>query len=314
MSRRYWLPILAVVGLVLAAGADAQQASKTHGSQPSAAKSQPAPQQQPQPSVPPSLQHSLDRIGTALESANNKQTPQDETDRAKQDLAAQLRMADDADAMFHVGLAETVITFIGVLLVLGTLIYTRDAARDAKCSANAAENSLEEARRAANATVGAERDRIRPHQIFLNDGGVPDQTPNQMLQLDNITLRFRNGGRSAANIVAISVNRTLTEFLPDEPVYGRARPIAPAEQHIGANEPWEFTSWGINRTESLIEPEMAQKVLEGFGLDYWVYGYIDYDNFVGDRERRKFCAWLDGNRLAVEGESNLVLTGDKNYT
>jgi len=60
-----------------------------------------------------------------LEAANNKKTPADETERAKQDLAAQLAMARSADRMIYVGLAETFVTFFGVMLALATLIYTK---------------------------------------------------------------------------------------------------------------------------------------------------------------------------------------------
>jgi hypothetical protein len=177
----------------------------------------------------------------------------------------------------------------------------------------AAEKTLEETRRAANATVGAERDRLRLCDIFLQnpEGGL---TPNKLLQWEYIGVRFRNGGESAASVIAISVNRLVTEFLPDEPVYAKARAINAAEQHAGAGEPWNYLSEGQDRADNPIEPKLADEILAANRLDYWVYGYIDYFNFVGDRERLKFCGVLDATRLVIEGDSHLILGGPNAYT
>jgi len=107
------------------------------------------------PSAMPSLEDGLNRIGSALEAANNKQASRDEENRAKQDLDAQLRMADSAGRMFWVGLAETGITLLGVMLVLATLIYTKRAAEAARDAVSEAEKATKASREIGEAQVRA---------------------------------------------------------------------------------------------------------------------------------------------------------------
>ena len=189
MSRRYWLPILAAFGLILSV----QQSAQAQGSQHSAAKAQTTPKQQAQPTVPPALQNSLDGIRAALEAANKKETPKDETERAKQDLAAQLVMARAAERMFYVGLAETIITFFGVMLVLATLIYTKKAADAARDAVTKAAETMEQAERHARqelrayvgvvqreSTVPNENGRTRVTLLVKNSGTTPAYGFHQM--------------------------------------------------------------------------------------------------------------------------------------
>ena len=70
----------AVVRLTLAG----QQAADAQGSKGGSTKAQAAPYNEPPPPIPPALRDSPNRLGTALEAANNKQTPKNETERAKQ--------------------------------------------------------------------------------------------------------------------------------------------------------------------------------------------------------------------------------------
>lgn len=316
MSRRYWLPLFAVVGLNLAGEVHAQTVRQDARGNASTQQGAPKPKTDAPPAVPIAVQNDIERIARALETANQKRPSPTEEDRAKRNLASQEKMADAtgwAEGMFFLGLAEILITAAGVFLIYRTLIYTARGAADAKRSADAAEESLKETRRAANATVGAERDRLRPQDIFLqNVAGT--FTAQELLEWDYIFVRFRNGGKSAANVVTISVNRLVTEALPDVPTYNEARAINPADQHVGALDPWEHISKSEDRPDYLIEPNFAAQILEDDGLEYWIYGYIDYFNFVGDLERLKFCGRLDLNRLATENYSHLLLGGPEAYT
>lgn len=151
MSRRYWLPILAVVGLILAA----QQAAQAQGRQGSATQSQRAPQAQSQPTVVPALQDSLNRIGTALEAQNKKGEASEDKRKAEEDRQAQFSMAQSARQMFIVGMAEAAITFAGVMLVLATLIYTRHAAKAAQAAVTEAKEATKATREIGEAQVRA---------------------------------------------------------------------------------------------------------------------------------------------------------------
>jgi hypothetical protein len=153
MPRRYWLPLVAVIGLISAALA--QQPIKTQSNAPGAAVANSAPQGQPQPTIPQTLQDGLNRISTALESAADKKETPEEKRRAEQDLNAQLVMATAAKKMFLVGVTETAITFIGVMLVLATMIYTKRAATAARDAVNEAERATKTARDVGEAQIRA---------------------------------------------------------------------------------------------------------------------------------------------------------------
>lgn len=125
MPRSYWPPILAVVGLTLAAGAYAQSIRQAPSPQARPTQSQDTPATQPQPAIPPALQDGLNRIGAALEAANRKgESEQDKRD-ARENLEAQRSMSKAAEKTLWIIGTETFITFVGVLLVLATLYYTR---------------------------------------------------------------------------------------------------------------------------------------------------------------------------------------------
>lgn len=190
MLRRYWLPLIAVVGLILAA----QQSADAQGSQGGTTKPQHAPQTQAQPTVAPALQDSLNRIGSALEAANNKQEPAKNAEQAKQNLEAQVVMARSANRMFYVGLGELIITFIGVMLVLATLIYTKKAADAARASVVIAERSLSE----------LERPVLFPSTVYLTY-----RMPGQ----PSIGIILKNYGRSGAVLEEVysSISITVAE-------------------------------------------------------------------------------------------------------
>jgi hypothetical protein len=155
MHKRYWLPVIVIVGLAIAAGANAQSVIKPNIGTSSAAQSHAAQQTESNSAISSPLQDGLNRIGSALETANNQKPLREETERAKQDLDAQLRMARSADRMFWVGLTETVITFFGVMLVLATLLYTKKAADAANAAVVEARKATEVSRDIGQAQIRA---------------------------------------------------------------------------------------------------------------------------------------------------------------
>jgi hypothetical protein len=90
----------------------------------------------------------LERISRAIDTANEQANAPDEQKRAERDLHAQEQMAKWAKYMLYIAGGEIIVTLTGVVLVLFTLIYTRDAAR-------AARDAVDETRRIGEAQTRA---------------------------------------------------------------------------------------------------------------------------------------------------------------
>jgi len=126
--------LLTLALVCLSFATNAQSTNQSGDPSGSAQKTHPSPHHQSAPAVSLELQNSVDGISAAITAASNKPEAPEEKQRAEKDLQAQLDMATAAKKMFWVGIAEAAITFTGVMLVLATLIYTKqtaEAARDA---------------------------------------------------------------------------------------------------------------------------------------------------------------------------------------
>jgi hypothetical protein len=130
MSRRYWLPLIAVVGLTLAA--NAQGVGNQTADKPSTSKNAAQPKPNPPPSIPVAVQGDIERIARALEAANAKPEPADQASREERDVRAQEYMASWVPKMFWLGGIEIVLTMIGIGLVWQTFQQTRRAAKAAE--------------------------------------------------------------------------------------------------------------------------------------------------------------------------------------
>jgi hypothetical protein len=140
MSRRYWLPIIAVVGLTLAAASQAQTVKQ--GSR--AASGGQATQQQVAQRPPPEAANAatnklIERAAKALEAANRDPYAAQEAQDSKANLDIQRDMAKSAETMAKIGALEAFITFVGVILVGWTLFHTRRAAEAARAAVNEAQ-------------------------------------------------------------------------------------------------------------------------------------------------------------------------------
>jgi hypothetical protein len=272
MSRRYWLSLIAVVGLISAVGA--QQAHETQGKAPRSAVARQTPQTQPQPTVPLTLQNSVDGIRAALEAANKKQDTSEEKRKSEEDRQAQLSMARSAQQMFYVGLAETIITFIGVMLVLATLLYTKQAAE-------AARDAVGEAKRAAdlaNAELtqsGEQAKRELRAYISVEPLGVSQLIGRHLFAG---TVLIKNVGKiPASNIyvrgrVDLSPTSDFAAFSPDNDIPTK-QTIQPGVSII------RFTPQTLVLRDILAEPE-------GY---IFAWGIVRYDDGFGTRRYTRFC-------------------------
>jgi hypothetical protein len=161
MLRSAWIAISAIIGLAfaLANAANAQPVDRNASHYgPAHERQANPPPDSAEPAPPPTIQGILQRIARTLEVANNKPEPPEGRDRAQRDLTAQEDMARWARFMLYVGGTETFVTFLGVLLVGATLIYTRNAVE-------AARDQVAEAAKATNAAVDAAAAAVRQAEI-----------------------------------------------------------------------------------------------------------------------------------------------------
>jgi len=217
MSRRYWLPILAVVGLILSGQVNAQAVGNDARGQPSASQGQPKPKADPPPAVSAAVQNDIHRIAGALESANDEQASAGERQRAQQNLDDQNRMAFWASAMFWVGLAEAVITACGVFLVYWTLVHTRRAA-------NAARDAVAEAARAtevaSKALIASNRAWVKP-EIGLGSPLIIYPDDNETGASVSVSFRLKNIGNAPA--IEIGLHAWLLTHASGEPTIVQLR-------------------------------------------------------------------------------------------
>lgn len=155
MSRSYWLALVAVVGFALTVHAKPESGADSR--QPNTSQSQRLPAEKTEPVVPALTDSEIERIARALKAIDTRESPSDKPEYASQYLQSQKDMATNSGLMFRVGLADTIITFFGVLLVAGTLVAAWISAREAKRAANAAEK-----------TVGAGQAQVRAYLTCID--------------------------------------------------------------------------------------------------------------------------------------------------
>ena len=141
MPRRYWLPVFAVVGLILAGQVHAQAVGNNAGDKTGTQKSQTKPSANPPP-FPPALQYDIHRAAHALESESEKQPTYKEESRADRNVKAQEDTALWALLMIFVGVLEAGITGYGVFLVWRTLEASWATAGHAQRAADAARDTV----------------------------------------------------------------------------------------------------------------------------------------------------------------------------
>jgi hypothetical protein len=197
MSRRYWLPILAVVGL-LAGGVQAQPISHGASGDAHPGKSQHKPKSDAPPSIPLSVQDDIHSIARALEAANKKpDAPKDNSEPdqyAKKNLEDQSRMAFWAAGMFWVGLLELIVTLVGVGLVWRTLKATWATKDEAKRAADSAADAVTKAQDTMEQAERHARQELRAYfSISKRECSIPTAAG-----FTQIRLKIKNCGSTPA--------------------------------------------------------------------------------------------------------------------
>lgn len=271
MSRSYWLPAIAL-GLVLAGAANANPIRHQTSHSEQAPGAQPKPKPDAPPSIPVSVQNAIQRIASALESANNKQPTKAEKKQAYKNLRSQQHMAKWAKWMFFTGVAETLLTLLGVFLVWKTLEASWAAAREAKRAADAAQDAL-------NALD-------RPHFAVCDISIAP----------------IEDGPETAKDKIAVGFHlQNYGEDLGFMKKYGIARAVGPAGTLLPDNlsltlsdthwpiVPQQAWGWKIDDCTVPIElNEEARRSIISGAKTLYVYGAVTYADSAGKEHETRF--------------------------
>jgi hypothetical protein len=195
MPGSYRLSICAAVGLaLLATSVAAQPVNQNRAARPNAAQRQNQARPNSAPAIPPAVQADRDRIAKALETANADQNAGAKEQREKDDLKAQQDMAGWAGVMAAVAGLEALITLTGVILVGFTLAATRNASREAKRAADAAEKAIVTTRDIGEAQTRAYVQITQARGAIVTHGAVTDYGT----LCPCVTIEVSNTGRSPA--------------------------------------------------------------------------------------------------------------------
>lgn len=182
-AARRGLIAVALIGS-MAVGAAAQPTSENSHAPSNADQGYGKPQGEAPVALISVIERDIKRIAKALEAQNADENSREEKNRLQQNLDAQKKMANWAGKMFWVGISESAITLLGIILVGFTLRATKRAAL-------AAEDAVIETRRIGEAQVRAYVDIDKAAVTFRYDF-----VPGEAFPL--IAISAKNSGQSPA--------------------------------------------------------------------------------------------------------------------
>jgi hypothetical protein len=209
-----------------------------------------------------------------------------------------------------VGLYTMVLAGFTFLLVVvsgaqGYFILRAD--KTARAAADAAKQSADAAKRSADVAVAVELPIILFTTIKLvkieSDEPVSSGVPPSTTFLN---MSYKNSGRTAATLIDQCVEHVVIDRLPDVPIYEHIFPFAPGTLiEPGRATPASIQNYFIKLTEDNIAN------MEDGSKSLWVYGYIAFRDFLGDRHEAKFCArWVPFVRGVGPGPTGFVYSRD----
>jgi hypothetical protein len=225
MPRRYWLSIIAAVGIALAGAVYAQPVGDDAGGQTRAGQTQEKPQSNDTPRILDAINGGVERLSRALETLKSEPKTATEERRQESDLKAQWEMARWTENAVYVAIGALILTALGILLLIGTLVYTKhaaDAAKamviEAKATTQAAQDSVEEARKATKFTEAAAN--VSREALLAADRAWIQIEVQLIASLvfgkENITTKaeftFRNIGKSPAIYISVAVARMFSDI------------------------------------------------------------------------------------------------------
>lgn len=274
----------------------------------------------------PSVQDSLKRIASTIESSQNGLQAQQDRQRARDNLSAQQNMAHWALGAMIAALIEVLISAAGIFLIWRTLIHTRDAAKATQrmafdnpaaiAAAVEGNNAAREANEISRQTMAAEN-RAWIEIEILTVGDLLYQDGQFQL---GVQFLFRNIGKTVALNVApgaelvrdpMTGNRKIGE-IPEElrEVFGRlkGRPRKLFAQNIFPGRQSPIQDYTVS-----IDADKVELQVEGKGTNLFPMSLVigvQY-NTIFDRledEAHETIEFSDLRRLH-EGRPSLVIVG-----
>ena len=278
--------LFAVVLVMATLPVGAQPKRSTNHQQANSAQSQSQAAEKPQPVITALTQSEIERIARALKAISTANSTSEKPDYASQNLQAQKGMATNSGLMFRVALADTIITFFGILLVAGTLVAAWISAREAGRAAK-------EAKRQADVAEDSATKLERPH-LFIENPRIMSRTQGRLhpqvgvfwaggLPGFDAEYDIFNYGRSPAILVSRSATIFIGSELPEEPAVNRndifTDPIAVPER--GNRKGWH-AFWRGSLTDEMIDKlRLGRHVGIKEGLKAYLFVRLVYTSVYG---------------------------------
>lgn len=254
MSLRDWLHNAAIRGcvtalLVLASPAFSQTVSDDTVSQARTDKAKDQPRPDQSPLILESIQRAVERGATALESQTDQASAKKKEEREASDLDAQWVQAKWAKYVNWAAWTQAFFTFVGLVLILGTLKYTKDAAESARAMVvegeNATKAALEAAREAKRQADLAEKSFQTIQRPYVYVYGVTEIAPFDASK--RLPYVVANHGQTPA-IIRHAFAKLSTGDEPDRP--------------------WEIIEHHPLRVKPILDSREARRCFdEGYGLE-----------------------------------------------
>jgi hypothetical protein len=179
------------------------------------------------------------------------------------------------------------------------IAVTKDAA-DAACK------GAEVATLQARVLIGVERPRFELSSVELE---WADQSVRQALKAPSVDVAFTNHGRTAAFITEKCIEAKLTQSLPEDPAYSAVETLP----IVDAIDSGKTVTASAHRRVGELSEDQIRLVLGGRNI-LWVYGYINFRDFLGMKHRLGFCLrWAPPEHEASIG-GTFLQDGPARYT
>jgi len=201
----------------------------------------------------------------------------------------------------YVAWGTIVLAVANILLICMVIYQIREAKKvserqtiETEAQLAATKQTADAATIQARAAISVELPRLLVSAIVLHRPGVADLAAS--LQFARVEVSIKNYGRTPAFIRQESIEIADEPFLPETPIYPS---IADKEPGCVIESGDSYQMKAIYREG--ISHQNISKLLEG-GIFLWVYGYIAYFDFLGERHQTGFCARLHIHQGPLKGE------------
>lgn len=271
----------------------AQPVGDNFGRQPSTTQTQEQAKADGIPLILDAIKSEIEGVRRATEALKDESDPKQKEEKDRRDLVAQEALAFWAMCMFWAAIATVVLTVVGLGMLLGTLIYTKqatNAARDMVAEGRKATEgtvvAANAAKAAGEASVAAERARffiaiddynfsaiLNDHVHHYDEHGIFGGAGRA--SLPKITYRFRNYGKTPGILKEISMDMRFGKE-PEDCVY----PVtitSLSESMVGAGDSTK------EKEHSMLVPLDVEQAAAIATNEYrlWFFGRVDYDDVLG---------------------------------